>query len=105
MSSIARAEDLGRVVDLARHRAELLVVPRALCERLLEDGRVGGDADHRVLLHETVKLAGLQHLARERVDPHAHPVRAQLVQPRCRHVRSSLSAVAEPFQLGDLFQP
>ena len=100
-----RKEDLGRILGLARDRLQLLVVPVALGERLLEDRRVRGDADDGVLLHQPRQLAGLEHLARERVHPHTHSVRAQLVQPRCRHVRPSLSVVAEPFQLGDLLQP
>ncbi len=80
-----RDEDLRRVIGLARHRAELLVVPRALGEGLLEDRRVGRDPDHGVLVHQTGELARLEHLPRERVDPHAHTVRAQLVQSRCGH--------------------
>ncbi len=74
-----REEHLDRVV--ARDRAQLRVVPVALRQRLLEDGRVGGDSDDGVLLHQPGELAGLEHLAREGVDPDADAVLAQLVQP------------------------
>ena len=57
-------EDLLRVVVPGQCVAELIVVPGPGRERLLEDRRVGGDADDGVLLHEPRELARLQHLPR-----------------------------------------
>jgi hypothetical protein len=73
-------EDLGRVVLRLEELAELLVVPLAGGERLLEDRRVRGDADDRVLLHQPGELARLEHLARDRVDPRADSRFEELMQ-------------------------
>src|SRR5207244_9044742 len=48
---------------------QLRVVGVASGDRLLEDGRVGRDADDRVLTHEPRQLATLQQLPGEEVDP------------------------------------
>ena len=73
-------EDLGRVVLPLHDLLELLVVPLARRERLLEDRRVRRDPDDGVLLHQSRQLARLQHLPRQRVDPDADPLLAQLMQ-------------------------
>ena len=73
-------EDLGRVVLGLQQLAELLVVPVPGRERLLEDRRVRGDADDGVLLQQPGELAGLEHLARDRVDPRADAGLVQLMQ-------------------------
>ena len=94
MSSCASAKNCSTGSSVSRDdRAELLVVPVALGERLLEDRRVRGHADDGVLLHQAGELARLQHLARERVHPDAHAVLAQLVQSRSAHL-VSLARVA-----------
>ena len=41
--------------------------------------------DDRVLVDEPLQLAGLEHLARQRVDPDADAVLGQLVQSAARH--------------------
>jgi hypothetical protein len=73
-------EDLGRVVLGLHHLGEPLVVPVARGERFLEDRRIGGHADDRVLLHQPGQLARLEHLARKRVDPDADSLLRELVQ-------------------------
>ena len=73
-------EDLGRIVLGLQQLAELLVVPVARGERLLEDRRVRGDADDRVLLHQPGELTRLEHLARDRVDPGADARFEELMQ-------------------------
>ena len=80
-----REEDLLRVVGALELGAKLLVVPVAGRERLLEDRRVRGHADDRVLVDQPLELAGLEHLARERVDPDADAVLRELVQSAARH--------------------
>jgi hypothetical protein len=75
-----REEELLAVVRLLRGLGELLVVPVALGHRLLEDRRVGRDADDGVLVHEPLQLAGLEHLPGQRVDPDGHAVLGELMQ-------------------------
>ena len=70
-------EDLGRVTGRCGHLAQLLVVEVALGEGLLEDRRVGGDADDRVVGHQAGELSGVEHLAGKRVDPDADACVAQ----------------------------
>ena len=65
--------------------SKLLVVPLSRRQRLLEDRRVGGNTDDCVLLDQPFQLAGIEHLAREGVDPHADSVLRQLVQPAACH--------------------
>ena len=85
-SSIASAKKTSFVSSRPLElRAELLVVPVAGRERLLEDGRVRRDADHRILVNEPLQLAGIEHLTRERVDPDADSALRELVQPALRH--------------------
>ena len=76
-----REEDLRRVVRRRGDLPQLRVVPVALGEGLLEDRRVRRDADDGVLLHHALELTGLEHLARERVEPDADAVLGQLMQP------------------------
>src|SRR5204862_8368539 len=64
-------EDLLRLVVLVQTIADLLVVEIALRDRLLENGRVRRDADHGIVAHQPLEPAGLEHLAREEVDPDA----------------------------------
>ena len=71
-------EDLGRLVHARRDLAQLDVVRIALRQRLLEDGRVGGDADDGVLLDQAGELA------RSRAS-RARASRSR----RSRHVRSA----------------
>src|SRR5947207_655333 len=71
---------------------QLLVVAVALRDRLLEDGRVGGDADNGVVLHLPLELAGLEQVAREVVDPDALAERGQLVQVRSEEHTSELQS-------------
>ena len=80
-----REEHLLRIVRVLELGAELLVVPVAGRERLLEDGRIGRDPDDGVLLDEALQLARFEHLARERVDPDADSVLGKLVQPAACH--------------------
>ena len=53
--------------------AELVVVPVPFGHGLLEDGRVRRHSGDGVLLHHPLELAGLEPLARERVDPDRLP--------------------------------
>src|SRR6266581_1478020 len=78
-------EDLLRIVYLAEGSANLFVVETALRDRLLEDGRVRGDADDRVVAHQPLELAGLEHLAGEKVDPDTLAERRELVKSCFRH--------------------
>jgi hypothetical protein len=80
-----REEDLLDVVVALELRAELVVVPLSGGERLLEDGRVRGDADHCILVHESGEMAGLEHLSRKRIDPDADAVLRKLMQAATRH--------------------
>ena len=81
MSSIASAKKISVGSSVVRgDLAQLLVVAVALGERLLEDRRVGRDADDRVVGHQRGELARVEHLARERVDPDADACVAQLLQ-------------------------
>ena len=73
-------EDLLRVALLREHLAQLLVVGISGRDRLLEDRRIGRDADHGVLLHHPGELARVQHVAREEVDPDALTKLGELVQ-------------------------
>ena len=73
-------EDLLRIVYPAEGSANLFVVETALRDRLLEDGRVRGDADDRVVAHQPLELAGLEHLAGEKVDPDTLAERRELVK-------------------------
>jgi hypothetical protein len=80
-SATARCQKISlRIVLLPEQLAELVVVPVALRERLLEDRRVRGDADDGVLLDQLRERAVAEPLARERVDPDALPVLRQLMQ-------------------------
>ena len=84
MSSIASAKKTSFVSsERFELGSKLLVVPVSGRERLLEDRRIGGDADDGVLLDQPLQLARLEHLARERVDPDADSVLRELVQPDC----------------------
>src|SRR5205085_7847708 len=74
-------EDLLGLVELVEAGANLLVVEVALGDRLLEDGRVRGDADDRVIPHQPLELAGLQHLTGEEVDPDALAELRELMKP------------------------
>ena len=80
-----REEDLLRVVGALELGSKLLVVPVSGRESLLEDRRVRSDADNGVLLDQPLELAGLEHLAREGVDPDADSALRKLVQPAARH--------------------
>ena len=62
-------EDLLRAQLARKQLAQLLVVGVAVGDRLLEDRRVRGDADDGVFAHQPRKLAALEQLAREVVDP------------------------------------
>ena len=73
-----REEHLDRVVGRRCDRAQLLVVEVTFCEGLLEDRRVGGDADNGVVPHESGEHSRVEHLAGERVDPDTDPRVAQL---------------------------
>jgi len=64
-------EDLLRVVQLVEVGANLLVLEVSLRDRLLEDGWIRGDADDGVVPHHSLELAGLEHLAGQKVDPDA----------------------------------
>src|SRR5205814_7934119 len=74
-------EDLLGLVELVEAGANLLVVEVALRDRLLEDGRVRGDADDRVIAHHPLELAGLQQLTGEEVDPDALAELRELMKP------------------------
>ena len=80
---------LARLEDLS----ELFVVGVAFSNRLLEDRRIGSDADDRVLFHHPRELSALQQLTREVVDPDALAERRQLVQVRVRHGRHSFQCL------------
>ena len=67
-------EHLLRVVRTLELGTELRVVPLPGRECLLEDGRIRRHADDGVLVDEPLQLSRLEHLPRERVDPHAHAV-------------------------------
>ena len=73
------------VIVRRQNLAELLVVPVACGERLLEDRRVRGDADDGVLLHQPRELARLEHLPGEGVDPDADAVLRELMQSTPGH--------------------
>ncbi len=75
-----REELLHGVVRQRGDLAQLLVVEVALGEGLLEDRRVRGDADDSVVGDQAGELAGVEHLARERVDPDAHACCAEPVE-------------------------
>jgi hypothetical protein len=66
-------EELLRVALVVELLPELLVVGVAGGEGLLEDGRVRGDTDHGVVLHEPGELSRAKQVAREIVDPDALP--------------------------------
>ena len=87
-------EDLLRVLFARlQNLFQLVVVRVAFRDRLLEDGRVRGDADDGILLHHLRELAALQHLPREVVDPDALAERGQLVEVRFRHERHSFQCL------------
>ena len=73
-------EGLFRVVLARENLAQLLVVRVALDERLLEDRRVRGHADDRVLAHQLLQLALMDQAAGEVVDPDALAQLGQLLQ-------------------------
>jgi hypothetical protein len=65
-----------RVVDVLPglgELAHLVVVPLTVGQRAREDGRVGGDAHHRALLHEVGEVPGLDPLAGQVVEPDGDP--------------------------------
>src|SRR5437773_1272233 len=67
-------EDRLRILEPTLDRlAQLPVVAVRGGDRLGEDRRVGGRAAHRAVAHEALELAGLQQLARERVEPDRDP--------------------------------
>ena len=80
MSRPRAVEDLLVLVLLGEHFPELLVVPVAPGQGLLEDRRVGRDPDDGVLVDHSLQLAGLEPLARERVDPDALTVFGELMK-------------------------
>ena len=81
-----REEDLFRVVLALENLAELIVVPAAGGQRLLEDRRVGGHPHHRVLALQPLELPRLEHLPREGVHPDAHAVGRKLVESAPCHL-------------------
>ena len=90
-----REEDLLGVVCAFQLGAELRVVPVSGRQRLLEDGRVRGNADYRVFVDEPLQLTRLEQLARQRVDPDTDAVLRQLVQSAARHM-ATLARRAPP---------
>ena len=81
-------EDLFEVVLLVEQRLKLLVVRVAGGERLLEDRRVGRDADDGVALHHVGELPVLEDVPREVVEPDALAVLSELLKPCLGHFLS-----------------
>ena len=97
-------ERLARLAALRAEPSQLLVVPRALGHRLLEDRRVRRDAADSVVAHHPLELPRLQEIAGEEVDPHALSERRQLMQARVGHVASYVTPMAETERWRELGQ-
>ena len=71
----------ARLHELSEHGVSVWI--DSLSREMLETGELARlMADDRVVGHQAGELPGLEHLPREGVDPDAHPVLAQVVQPR-----------------------
>ena len=104
MSSCARARKCSTGSSVCRRRlAELLVVPVARRQRLLEDRRVRGDADDGVLLDRGGR-ARRSPASRARASPSRRSRRARSARAVSMWPSSSLSP-STSVQLLDLLQP
>ena len=76
---VAESEAEEDALRVAFGCGDLFVVGVPLRERLLEDARVGGDADDRVFINGARESAGFDQVAREVIDPDALAERRQLM--------------------------
>jgi hypothetical protein len=76
---VAESEAEEDALRVAFGCGDLFVVGVPLRERLLEDARVGGDADDTVFINGARESAGFDQVAREVIDPDALAERRQLM--------------------------